>query len=828
MPSQILSFGFKSKKTIFKVAKKPVYFAIDQKLVRRHKVLFLLAGLGQGVAILAVIASAIIPNIGNKAYAGSGAYSGPHGSDVFVMLVKTDNPGASSSTQFTVPTSGGSYNYNVDCDDDGTWDSTGVTGSYTCSYSSAGTYSVVIDGTFPAVYFAYTGEGPKLLEIQQWGNNHWLSMDEAFFNASNMQITASDIPDLSSVTSLYRTFMNTASMNADISSWDVSTITSMYQTFYGASSFNQPLNNWDVSHVTDMSGMFTLATAFNQSLSSWNTSNVTRMPYMFQQVSAFDQDISSWDVSSVIDTSGMFLMASSFNGDISGWDVSSVTNMESMFNSASAFNQDISAWDVSSVTNMSNMLRWTSFNQDISSWNVSNVTTMYRMFAGTPFNQDISNWDISSVTSLNEMFEGASAFNQPLNDWDTHNVTIMTGVFHGASAFNQPLDNWDTSNVTDIGSMFLNAYAFNQDLGSWNTSNITSMYHVFQYTQFNYDISSWDTSKVTTMRFMFQGTPFNQDISGWNTGAVTDFVNMFSGATAFNQDLSSWDVSSAVDMHGMFASATSFNQDIGNWDMSSVTNAEWMFDNSGISPETYDLILTGWSGQLLHSNVTFGASGKSYCAVATARQSIIENFNWTINDAGQACMPEISTGGVASLASDTATLEINIIDDGGGNVQDAGVQYGTDTNYGGTRSANSFGEGIQQVDLGSGNLQCETTYHYRAFIQNSAGTAHGEDATFTTSECPPPPQSFDLRLRASLLNTAPVRTGDTVNYQLKAKNLGPGATNSAIFYVNIPHETNYGSATSMFLTRSIANAITRVPSKKLMVAGLFGVHTPEI
>ena len=38
----------------------------------------------------------------------------------FVITVKTDNTGSSSDTQFSIPTTGGGYNYNVDCDDDST------------------------------------------------------------------------------------------------------------------------------------------------------------------------------------------------------------------------------------------------------------------------------------------------------------------------------------------------------------------------------------------------------------------------------------------------------------------------------------------------------------------------------------------------------------------------------------------------------------------------------------------------------------------------------------------------------------------------------------
>ncbi len=45
----------------------------------------------------------------------------------------------SDDDQFTIPTYGGAtYNYNVDCDDDGTDDLTAEIGNATCTYGSAG------------------------------------------------------------------------------------------------------------------------------------------------------------------------------------------------------------------------------------------------------------------------------------------------------------------------------------------------------------------------------------------------------------------------------------------------------------------------------------------------------------------------------------------------------------------------------------------------------------------------------------------------------------------------------------------------------------------
>jgi len=146
-------------------------------------------------------------------------------------------------------------------------------------------------------------------------------------------------------------------------------------------------------------------------------------------------------------------------------------------------------------------------------------------------------------------------------------------------------------------------------------------------------------SSVTNMKYMFlSASSFNQSLNSWNTGSITNTGFMFSGATSFNSDISSWDVSSVTDMEYMFNSASSFNQDIGSWDVSSVTDMQGMLRNAAINTTNYDALLTGWNALTLQSNVQFGAIGVEYCSTAAqnARTNIINTYNWTISDEGQA------------------------------------------------------------------------------------------------------------------------------------------------------------------------------------------------
>ena len=279
-------------------------------------------------------------------------------------------------------------------------------------------------------------------------------------------------------------------------------------------------------------------------------------------------------------------------------------------------------------------------------------------------------WDVSQVTSMSAAFYDKAEFNGDISSWDVSNVTDMSSMFSAdnyvfETAFNQDIGGWNVSNVTNMMFMFGRSSSFNQDIGDWNVGNVLDMSYMFlRATSFNQDIGRWNTAKVKEMRSMFTSAiSFNQDISAWDVGNVTNMMSMFgdvsgpspvpyTGATSFNQDISAWDVSNVTVMLFMFNEATSFNQNLGAWNVSNVTNMSQMLNFSGLSKDNYDSMLIEWSEQDVQSNVPFGARGVNYCNGEAARQSLIDNKNWTIEDAGLDC----STTGV----DDQNQLDISI------------------------------------------------------------------------------------------------------------------------------------------------------------------------
>jgi surface protein len=427
--------------------------------------------------------------------------------DEFVFTCLTSGAGQT----FILPLEAtGTYSFHVTWGDGNkdvisAWDDAAKTHTYT----SAGTYTVVITGVITGWRFNDGGSCLKIREIKQWGPLRLGNNQKYFYGCKNMTVTATDILDLTGTTDLYGAF------------WWCNALTTV-----------PSMNDWDVSAVTDMTITFGRCYLFNQDIGSWDVSSVTTMVQMFHTAHVFNQDIGSWDVSSVTDMRGMFLSCTDFNQDIGSWTVSAVTDMEDMFNWAEAFNQDIGSWTVSAVTDMNEMF-----------------------MMATMFDQDISSWDVSSVTDLGSMFMLATSFNHPLNSWNVSAVLDMSNMFSQAAAFNQPLNSWNVSSVTDMGEMFANAISFNQNIGSWTTPSATDMAGMFNgATSFDQNIGSWDITSVTNMVTMFTSVTLstaNYDalLIGWEGQAVSNNVTFSGGSSKYSAGAAATARQALIDDH---------------------------------------------------------------------------------------------------------------------------------------------------------------------------------------------------------------------------------------------------------------------------------------
>lgn len=118
--------------------------------------------------------------------------------------------------------------------------------------------------------------------------------------------------------------------------------------------------------------------------------------------------------------------------------------------------------------------------------------------------------------------------------------------------------------------------------------------------------------------------------------------------------------------------------------------------------------------------VTGGSAAASGCSVTSA--------------AGINTMPSLTTGAATGVTQNTATCEGTITDNGCTAVSAYGIEYSTTNNFTpgtGTQVSSSNISSNTYTSALSG-LASSTTYYYRAYATNTAGTGYGAQASFTT------------------------------------------------------------------------------------------------
>lgn len=219
----------------------------------------------------------------------------------FVFTITT----AGEDDSFTLPLeAGGTYDFTITWGDGSSsaitvWNHADVTHTY--EDSGASTYTIRIRGTITGWRFNNAGDKTLIRDIKAWGALNLGDNNGYFYGCSNLTVSATDILDISQLTTLKHAF------------WQATSLTTI-----------PSIDNWDTSNVINMNAVFQAIPSFNQDLSGWDTSSVTNMAGAFFDTTSFDQDLSSWDITSLTNATDMFknitLSTANYDALLIGWE----------------------------------------------------------------------------------------------------------------------------------------------------------------------------------------------------------------------------------------------------------------------------------------------------------------------------------------------------------------------------------------------------------------------------------------------------------------------------------------------------------------------------
>ena len=137
--------------------------------------------------------------------------------------------------------------------------------------------------------------------------------------------------------------------------------------------------------------------------------------------------------------------------------------------------------------------------------------------------------------------------------------------------------------------------------------------------------------------------------------------------------------------------------------------------------------------EYLSPNTTYYVRAYATNSVGTAYGTEL-----TFTTEKQVVLATVTTASVSQVTTNSAFVEANVTNDGGGDITERGFVYSSTSQYPTTASATKVtsGTGTGAFNSTIGGLTPSTKYYVRAYAKNSSGTAYGGQAIFTTSDLP--------------------------------------------------------------------------------------------
>jgi hypothetical protein len=372
---------------------------------------------------------------------GAGGGPPPAAATPLIFEVDTRNTGTSDDDQFTMPTTG---SYDVDWGDSSTESISSAAPTHT--YASEGVYDITISNVsapFDPLKFANGGDKAKLTNIKQWGStlDLWTSsgFSTAFWSCTNLDISATDIPDTSAVTSFYFAFYNCTSLTST-NEFETDSVTNMGYAFSNCTSLTTG-PTLSTGSVTDFEKMFRGCTSLT-SVPAYALTNATTTLDMFANctaITSFPAGLLSSAPSNLTNMSNMFNNCESVTSFPSEWNFSVATNISAIFGDCTDLASLPSGWDFDNVTNLSNMVRSCTSLTSFPAYSFDSATSYYFLLYGCSGISTLPNFPNSdNVTNFGYAFGGMGSINMPssyggTDELDMSAMTDGEGCFSGST-----------------------------------------------------------------------------------------------------------------------------------------------------------------------------------------------------------------------------------------------------------------------------------------------------------------------------------------------------------------------------------------------------------
>jgi hypothetical protein len=187
------------------------------------------------------------------------------------------------------------------------------------------------------------------------------------------------------------------------------------------------------------------------------------------------------------------------------------------------------------------------------------------------------------------------------------------------------------------------------------------------------------------------------------------------------------------------------------------------------------------------------APNTTYYVRVYATNSTGTTYSSEVSFTTPAALPTLVPAEVASISATTASVDGEIMANGGDFITVRGVCWNTTGSPSTGDDCTSDGTGMGSFTSSLIGLLPGTTYYVRGYGSNSAGTAYSSEVSFTTAALSEEPAPPELSVIVSA-RTLAVIVGNDITFDIDVENVGDADAEQLVVTIPLPENTDFVSA----------------------------------